>query len=758
MEIITSHTNADFDSLAAMVAAKKIYTNAVLVFSGSADAGVRQYLQSSGDWLSILHPGDVNLKEISKVIIVDTREPHRLGEFRELIEKPGVEVHVYDHHPTSYRDIVGEKNIIQEVGSTATIFTEIIQEKKIPITPKEATLFCTGIYVDTGSLTFATTTPHDVKAADWLLKQGADLKVVGEYLNRNLSDEQRNLLNSLIASLEHKTVEGQSILVASASVDDYIDDLAVLVHRLIDRESVSSVFAIVRMGDRIYVVGRSTNPLVNVSEILIEMGGAGHTTAASACLRGRHVEKVKNELLEIVGKKIRHRSALGSEAFEKPLRASILKVEDWSTIPESIVNLLKSVGETAKNASINVFVVGGFVRDLILGVKNLDLDLVVEGDGIAFARLLADQRHGSFFSFEKFGTASVILPDHLKIDVATARKEFYARPAALPEVAGTSIKQDLFRRDFSINGMAIKLNPPDFGQLIDFFNGQRDLQHGVLRVMHPLSFVDDPTRIFRAVRFEQRYQFRMDSHTEKLLKDALKEGVIQHLSMERVSAEIVLILSEPNPLPAIRRMGALRILMLIHPNLKLSSKIIEIIEALPGSLSLFQSPELEPWIVYAIALLSELEPYEVNEVLNNLRWSGKEKDKFSLLLGDWKKILNTIAQGQSIKPSALAKLLDPISPEGLIFLHAAPSLPNSAWGHVQGRILQYWSRFRKISLLLTGKDLLALGIKPGPEYRLLLEKLKDEQLDGEIKTKEEAEAFIKKRGTAPLFENPHSSP
>jgi len=740
VEIITSHTNADFDSLAAMVAARKIYPDAILVFSGSADASVKQYLKSNADWLKILHLSDINLKEITKIILVDTREIHRLGELGPLIEKPGIEVHVYDHHPTSYRDIVGEKNVIKPIGSAATIFVEIIRERKIPITSQEATLFCAGIYVDTGSLTFATTTAEDAEAAEWLLKQGADLQVVGEYLNRNLTEEQRNLLNALLASLEYKTMEGQSIVIASAEVEEYVEDLAVLVHRLVDRESVSAVFAVVRMGDRIYVVGRSVSPLVNVGEILVEQGGGGHHTAASACIKGTDLKKTKNELLETIDKKIRRRLTLGIEAFERPQRASILKIEDWSTVPNHVIDLLKSIGERASQASINVFVVGGFVRDLLLGVKNLDLDLVVEGDGIAFARLLADQLKGSFFSFEKFGTASVVLPDHLKIDVATARKEFYARPAALPEVAGTSLKQDLIRRDFSINGMAVKLNPPDFGQLIDFFNGQRDLQHGVLRVMHPLSFIDDPTRIFRAVRFEERYHFRMDSHTEKLLKDALREGMIKHLSMERISNEIVLILSEPNPLPAVRRMASLRILSLIHPDLKLSQKTIEIMEALPDAIAKFPSSEIERWIVYAITLLSGLNPSQTNEVLTTLRWSGKEKDKFSILLSDWRKTFQTLQSENPVKPSALSKLLEGLSPEALIFL----SSPKS--GHTLSRIQQYWSQLHKIDLLVTGKDLVAMGFKPGPDYSRMLEKLKAAQLDGEIKTKEEAKEFLRKSG------------
>ncbi len=158
--------------------------------------------------------------------------------------------------------------------------------------------------------------------------------------------------------------------------------------------------------------------------------------------------------------------------------------------------------------------VGGFVRDLFLGIKNYDLDIVVEGEGIKFARELGKDLGGRVRSHEKFGTAIVILADGFKIDVATARREFYEYPAAFPKVELSSIKKDLYRRDFTINAMAIQLNQKYFGKLIDFFGGQRDLRKGIVRVLYNLSFVEDPARIIRAIRFEQRYNFKMDRTTE----------------------------------------------------------------------------------------------------------------------------------------------------------------------------------------------------------------------------------------------------
>lgn len=861
MELIISHTSADFDSLAAMAAAKKIYPDARLAFSGSAEAPVREFLTMHGDWLEILSPRDVRLEQVKLLIVVDTREVTRIGEFRELIERPGVEIHVYDHHPTSYRDIVGEKNVIKPVGSTTTILVELIQEKNLSITPHEATLFLTGIYVDTGSLSFPTTTAEDMKAAAWLLEQGANLKIVGDYLNHSLTSEQRELLNALILSAKYCDIQGHRILLAQARLDHYVDEMAVLVHRIIDLERVPAVFSIVCMGDRVYMVGRSTTPLINVAEILAEFGGGGHPTAASASLKEIDVGKIENQLRDVLAKKVhpaltakdvmhapvwsigpkqtikkahqdmirygyssylvmqdglvlgiisrcdvdkalhheyghapvdaymsRQVVAVGGETplsevqklmvdhelgrvpvvehgqvvgvvtrddivksmtgqvFQRPILASTLRIEDWSAVPEFVVDLLKDAGKTASERKVNVFVVGGFVRDLLLGVSNLDLDLVVEGDGIAFASALTEKFGGKVQTHEQFGTAIMVLPQGLKIDVASAREEYYARPAALPEVVGTSIKQDLYRRDFSINAMAIKLNPPDFGQLIDFFGGQRDLQHGIVRILHNLSFVDDPTRVFRGIRFEQRYRFRMESHTEKLLKQAIKSGVLGNLSWDRVTGELTLILAEIDPLPAILRMRGLGILSLIHPGLKVSNKIVAVMEQIPQTLmefkDLFQEEVVEAWLVYGIALLSELIPLQASEVMEKLRWPGRHKDKFAFLLKEWDGLFRKLGQLNQVSPSEIVNELELISVEGILFLYASARSPR-----MRERIREYLVHLRKTKFFITGDDLAQLGLKPGPAYKEILAKIKNAQLDGVVHSKEEALQYLKKEDT-----------
>ena len=171
--------------------------------------------------------------------------------------------------------------------------------------------------------------------------------------------------------------------------------------------------------------------------------------------------------------------------------------------------------------SLPVYAVGGFVRDLLLGIENYDIDVTVEGDGILFAETFAKRFGCRCKTHHKFGTGVLIFPDGLKIDVASTRVEYYESPGALPTVESSTLKADMYRRDFTINTLAIRLNTPEFGVLIDYYGGQRDIQERIIRVLHNLSFVEDPTRVFRAIRFEQRLEF---SHREAYREPDQKRG------------------------------------------------------------------------------------------------------------------------------------------------------------------------------------------------------------------------------------------
>ena len=213
-----------------------------------------------------------------------------------------------------------------------------------------------------------------------------------------------------------------------------------------------------------------------------------------------------------------------------------------NNLSEELRELIHLASDVANKNNMPVYLIGGFVRDLILGVKNFDLDIVVEGDGIKFAEVLSGKLNAGLIRHRRFGTATVILKKHLKVDIATARQEYYPEAAHLPEVTRGVLKDDLMRRDFTINAMAISINRQDFGRFIDCFGGEADLANKEIRVLHNLSFIDDPTRILRAIRFEQRYNFKIEPKTLKLLREANRLKMLERVSRERLRDELILIL------------------------------------------------------------------------------------------------------------------------------------------------------------------------------------------------------------------------
>ena len=229
---------------------------------------------------------------------------------------------------------------------------------------------------------------------------------------------------------------------------------------------------------------------------------------------------------------------------------------------QDLLSILERISQVANRSELTVFAVGGFVRDLLLNILNKDIDIVVEGDAILFASKIAEEFDGKVKSHEKFGTSVVIFPNGYRIDVAMARVEYYEYPAALPTIKESSINLDLSRRDFTINSLAIKLNGEGAFCLIDFFNGERDLKNKEIHVLHDLSFIDDPCRLFRAIKFEQRLNFKISKQTEELMKVAIKKDLVDSLSGTRLLNEITLILKEKDPLKHILRMKEFDLLKL----------------------------------------------------------------------------------------------------------------------------------------------------------------------------------------------------
>jgi tRNA nucleotidyltransferase (CCA-adding enzyme) len=875
MEVITTHTNADFDSLASMLAAKKLYPNAVLVFPGSQERSLRDFfIHSTLYAFEVERMKNIDLREVKRLILVDTRQTSRIGKFAELVSKSDLEIHIYDHHPPSPDDLHGALEVILEVGATTTLLLNILQERGIEITPDEATVMLLGIYEDTGNLTFPSTKEEDFVAAGYLVRKGGNLNILSNVITKELTAEQIFLLNDLIQSATRYSVHGVDLVIAQASVDRYIGDIAVLVHKLKDMENLDVLFVLVRMEDRIYFIGRSRLEEVNVSDIAGEFGGGGHPTAASATLKGVTLIEAHERLVKILQEMVRPKrlardvmvfpvktiepnrtleeagelltrynlnilpvlqdgKVIGliskqvvERALHHGLRESLIReymTTEFPTVspdasfsriqeliigqnqsflpvlemnrlvgtitvgdvmrvlqeemmksvkgpsilesqplyarkkmisklmrerfPERVHHLLMEFGRVGDELGYSVYAVGGFVRDLLMRVENFDVDIVVEGDGIRLAEEFEKKFPCRIRTHRKFGTAIILFPDGLKVDVATARLEVYESPAALPTVERGSIKMDLYRRDFTMNTLAIQLNPKAFGELIDFFGGVKDIKEKGVRVLHNLSFVEDPTRVFRAIRFEQRLGFQIAKHTQNLMKNAVKMGFMDRLSGGRILSELILILQEENPIPALQRMRDFNLFPFLHPHLKFDEEVETLFERIHHVTSwfdlLFLEERYERWLIYFYGLVDFLKEGEIHEICQRLAMNDKiqsrvlqgkrQADQALLQVFSW---INADVQP---KRSQIYSVLDPLATEAKLFMMAKTTQMTT-----RRYISLYFTQLKDTKPLLKGKDLVQMGIKPGPSIRNTLADLLKARLDEQVITRQDELEYISK--------------
>jgi len=446
-----------------------------------------------------------------------------------------------------------------------------------------------------------------------------------------------------------------------------------------------------------------------------------------------------------------------SQPFQEKTRN--LKALIAESLDKEFITLLKTIGEVGDSLGFRVFAVGGFVRDLLLQTRNLDLDIVVEGDGIAFARKLAEKLGGQVKAHERFFTAMILLPaqsfNGLKIDVATARLEYYDYPAALPTVELSSIKLDLYRRDFTINAMAIQLNPAQFGILFDFFNCQNDLKSKIIRVLHNLSFVEDPTRIFRAIRFEQRMEFRIDGHTCRLLQSAVKMQLFGKANDPRFFTELQLIFAEDNPLPAINRLAEFKLFQFLwpelKPNLKIDRRFNHILTQAGQALSWFHLLYLEEpppaWQVYLLAIMGRSKAPELSAFCRRFALSSRICNLLLQQKVTADKIAQILYRRTTISRSALYWLLRELANVGLLYLMAI-----ARKNEIKQGVSLYVTDLRKIKPEITGFHLKAMEYSPGPEFKTMLHELLTARLDGVLHTRQEEKAFI--RNHFPLPKSP----
>jgi tRNA nucleotidyltransferase (CCA-adding enzyme) len=392
----------------------------------------------------------------------------------------------------------------------------------------------------------------------------------------------------------------------------------------------------------------------------------------------------------------------------------------------------------AEALGFQAYLVGGSVRDLLRGEANLDLDIVIEGDGILFARTIGEQLHAKVRTHQKFGTAQ-IFPHPFKLDVATARTEYYESPAALPKVETSSIKKDLYRRDFTINTLTVKLNPKDFGILIDFFGGQRDLREKAIRVLHNLSFVEDPTRAFRAVRFSERFGFKISKHTENLIKSTIEMNLFDKLSGPRLYEELLLSFRETDPIRTLKRVSEFGLLKVIQSNLVFTEELEATLGSMHETLSwfnlLFLEEKPETGVLYLMALLSGLKEEDIKTVIERLSPSPRVKDMIIKGIVSARDVVRKLPVRD---PVEIYKLLHTLKLEVILF-----SMALSLDRQKKKVISRYLTELRNVKTVLTGDDLKKMGIQPGPVYAKILRELLDEKMRGRVKSREDEEKFVK---------------
>ncbi len=874
MDVIATHGNADFDGLASMVAARKLYPGAKLVLPAGAQEAVRNFLTVHDLDLSKLK--ELDLQQITRLILVDTQEPSRIGTLTFCLENPAVEVVVFDHHIESESVCAGrsKQSVVDSIGATTTLLIEQLQRRHIPVTPFEATVMALGLYEEPGSFTFASTTSRDFEAGAFLVQAGADLNMVSDTLYTPLDPDAVALLNDFLEHSDVLYLEGRKVFVSTSTIDRCRGEAAGVVHRLAELQGVDAVVVAVMMADRVEVIGRSRRPEIDVGWIAREFKGGGHAVAASATVKGQTLSEVKEKIVQlltthyrptllaqdvmtrpvkvietdttvaeagqrmtayglnvfpILDEKDRYTGIVSRESIQKALFhrlgkmavRDIMQTDAYTAQPETsfheietamiernqrcvpivkeakvvgvitrtdllrtlhddvlktartrtmgsddpeaaiggphrnvkgllrnrlpyrLVALLEEAGQLADRCEVSLFVVGGCVRDLLLGIQNLDLDLVVEGDGISFARKLGEALQARVKVHERFGTAMVLLPDGLKLDVATARTEYYEYPTALPTVEHSSIKKDLYRRDFTINALAVRLNGKGFGDVQDFYGGQRDLNEKVIRVLHGLSFVEDPTRVFRAIRFETRFGFHLGKDTTALIAGAVKMNLFHRLSGHRLLEELKLLFSEREPTQSIKRLADMGLLRFIHPKLSSSDRLEKLLNAIDEAVDwyrlLYLDRKMDVWLVYMMGLIELVPEHHVKEILKRFPFSEQEVTRLKMARVGCHHAMRRLASKRPLRPAEVYHLLSGLSDETLLLLMA-----KSKGDTVKRHVSAFLTTYQHVKPVLTGSDLKAMGLKPGPQFKQILEQLLGARLNGEVKTEAEERQLAEK--------------
>jgi tRNA nucleotidyltransferase (CCA-adding enzyme) len=870
MQLILTHDQADFDAIASMLGAALITEGTIPVLPPRLNRNARAFLNLYGAELPFIEQQDLTGEPVVSIVLVDTQSLVTIKGMRR-----STHVRVIDHHHQR-ADIAPDRQMsLDKTGACTTLFVEQLQGHNGLVNPIQATLLLLGIYEDTGSLTYASTTARDIRAAAYLMDQGASLKIAANFLNPPLTQPQRNLYDRLLASAESLHIHGHTVVIAPGHAEDMNEEISSVAHKLRDLLDPDALFVIVTTRDGVRIIARSTSDQIDVARIAREFGGGGHERASAALIHPpaentpvtlqklldettRQLEKIlpgmvlpsirvrkimsRRPLLispqttaqealtlmqkygyegypvvddgRVVGlltrravdRAISHKLNLPTSSLmdagevtvspDDPidLLQDVMTTTGWGQIPvvdpvkkqvigivtrtdllktlhqgeaslpghinlarkleESLpparYALLQAIKQAAEEHHLPIYIVGGYVRDLLLDRPGEDFDIVVEGDAIFLARTISSLYGGRVVSHGRFGTAKwqikeiaaslaaqisaedPVDPGDLpeSLDFISARTEFYEYPTALPTVERGSIKLDLHRRDFTINTMAMRLNGRHHGELYDFWGGLTDLRQKRIRVLHSLSFVDDPTRMLRAARFEQRFHFQIEARTLDLIIEA--RDLLRQVSGDRIRHEFNLIFQEDDPPAVFRRLEELSLLEAIQPGLcwgKDQTRDWNNLIKNPGIPSAGPIPAEFFWLV----LFHHIDPARLESACQRL----KLPQGISGPLEVASKLRSSLDGLPAMPVVQAVKYLDTF-PEVVLRAVSMLEAENPASSVIQ----RYLGEWKNIHPTINGRHLEKMGIPSGPAYRTILDTLREAWLTGKVKSTKEEEALL----------------
>lgn len=916
MDLILCHQTVDFDALGSAVGLSKLKTGARIVLTGGAHPGVKNFLALYRDEFPFLELRSVHPQQIRSLSVVDNQRRDRLGKAGAWCDRPQIQSFtIYDHHRDHHCDLPATHREIEALGAITTLIVEKLQAAQISLRESEATVMALGIHVDTGSLTFDQTTPRDARALAWLMEQGANVKIIGEYVEPSLSPHLQQLFTEAIAQLQRQEIHGYTIGTVLLQGDHFVAGLSNMAEKLINfteldalvlahryyRKQGEAVKAEHRHDPRLAVIGRSRIEETNLHQLFQPYGGGGHPQAASLSTRTADPQGLLQQICEdfmaqiptaptardimsspvrtilpettieqaqrilfryghsglsvvddggqlvgvisrrdldlaihhgfshapVKGYMARHPKTITPQtplpAIENLMvtydvgrlpvlqgdrlqgivtRTDVLRqlhqentlhrrphlpIQSHCFLPgrgqsqdplcdfprgavesrfdPAIWELLQVTAAASEARGWHLYLVGGAVRDLLLAEDQThlllqDIDLVVDGfhesatvgAGMELAQVLKElypqvrvSVHGDFQTAalvwhrdETFGS--------LWVDIATARTEFYPYPAANPEVEASSIRQDLYRRDFTINALAVRLTSPRQGELLDFFGGIVDLRSQKIRVLHANSFIEDPTRIYRAVRFAVRLRFQLEEQTEDYIRYALDCGVYQRLRAEnqqapalttRLRAELQYLLQSPYWKPGLQLLARLGALGCIDPSLRLTPELWWQLRCVSRWLRWHdRDRHWDHWLLRLELILAALDPPIRTAIAAAFHLPKESQERLRRLESRER------ALGSFTPETPLSEIVAVLRGQDLGTICVVAARGDRPLRRLLWRYLAQWS---KIKAPLDGQDLKAMGYRPGPIFKEILGFLMVARLDHQLSDREAAKRLVLER-------------